>query len=379
MFLTSWYPTFKNPNFGIFIKEHAHAVYSAGNNMVVLALIIAKSNRVLDISVSDNKDETGVRTVLVQVNSRFKDFIYYLIPLQYIIAKRVYNKYIKDQFVPEIIHSNVIFPAGIIGHWLSSDLNKTHVITEHWSRIRGFMRIPFLSKLAENSYKMAGSIMPVSEFLQENILGVIPKLKREKFKVIGNVVNSDVFSYKEKLTENGIVNLCAIATWNKKKIPDKLPFLFIESLAGIQKKVTQKLKLTMIGGGDQLDELKAFCKQLQLEVEFTGFINKVEICEILHSSDFLIHASTVETFGVGIAEALMTGTPVICSKVGALPELVDDSNGVLCNNNTDEWEIGLIKAISAKYNHKEISEVVKKRFNQKVIGRQITEVYFKNI
>lgn len=375
LFITSWYPTEQNPYFGIFVKEHAHAISVAGNELVVMALLLRKSRKLISFSVSDTIDESGVRTILVELNSIFKEFILYFFPIQTAILKAVFRKYLQPSFIPDIVHSNVVFPAGVIANALAIKIKKPHVITEHWSRIQGIMKKPVLSYFVRKAYSNADAIMPVSAFLQQRILEIVPGVRTSQFHVVGNVIRSEVFSYREKTFDSQEIRFCAIATWNNKKIPDKLPALFIQSLANVQMQSSKKIKLIMIGGGNQLDELKKLCEQTKLEVEFSGYIEKPTIAKILQTCSFLVHASTVETFGVGVAEALMTGTPVICSKVGALPELIDDSNGILCENTVTEWEIGLKKAMSSSFNYKEIAESIQKRFDQHAIGTEINKVY----
>ncbi len=377
LFLTSWYPTLQQPHFGVFVKEHAHAIHLAGHNIVVLALLVSKKKCLFQIKVEKNKDEAGVRTVVVQINSFLRDYLYHFLPFQYLILKHIYRKHIAADFKPDIIHSNVVFPAGTLGDWLAKSLNIPHVITEHWSRIKGALDMPFISGAIVKAYHKSAAIMPVSLFLKNTIQSLIEDLPDNRFSVVGNVVKTDLFHYKEKIVGTDEIRFCAIATWSHKKIPDKLPELFIEALANVQKKMNIKVKLIMIGGGDRLDELSVLSKLKDLNAEFRGFLGKEEICSILHSCDFLVHASTTETFGVGVAEALMTGTPVICSAVGALPELVNESNGVLCVNNIENWEEGIIGAINTKYNHRIIAEEVKARFSQHTIGQQITQVYDK--
>ncbi|MEI7502055.1 MAG: glycosyltransferase [Paludibacter sp.] len=375
LYLTSWYPSKNNPTVGIFIKEHAKAIHLAGNELIVIAVLIETSKSLFNKKVLDYVDENGIRTIEIRLSTRFKDILYHLIPIQYYTLKHTYYNLVSRKFNPDIIHSNVIFPAGIIGSWLAKALKKPHVITEHWSRINGLLKKPILSFWAKNAYKNASKIVPVSRFLQNRISNLIPKIEEIKFSVVGNVVDSFTFYYKKKLNQENTLHFCAIATWANKKVADKLPELFIEALSKVQTNENRHLKLIMIGGGDKVEELKLLCKKNNLDTEFTGYLDKNQIAGHLQKSDFFVHASTVETFGVVTAEALLCGTPVICSNVGALPELVNDSNGVLCDNTLESWVDGLSRIINSEFNPFEIVENVKNKFSTDEIGKQITSIY----
>lgn len=377
LFLSSWYPTPSNPNFGIFVKEHATAIQSSGNEIVVLAIVVSKGEKIWSKTEVDTIDENGIRTIIVEIKTRFRDVIYHAIPIQYCIAKNTLRRNILPYFTPDLIHSNVIFPAGIIGNRLAAYLKKPHIITEHWSRINDFLKKPLLSRLGINTYQNAAKILPVSEFLKERMIAVLPTINQKKYQVIPNVIDSKTFFYKGKTTNPDSIRFCAIATWANKKIPDKKPELFIEALVQLQTELKQTVMLTMIGGGDNVNELKELCEQKGLQTEFTGYLDKKEIVRHLQSADFFVHASTIETFGVVVAEALLCGTPVICSNVGALPELISESNGILCDNTVESWVRGLKKAISIQFDHAEISETVKSKFSRKTIGEKINDVYLK--
>jgi glycosyltransferase involved in cell wall biosynthesis len=375
LFLSSWYPTKTSPNFGVFIKEHAHAIHLAGNNIVVLAIVASESEKIWHKTVSDFTDENGIRTIIVELNSRFRDLVYHSIPLQYYFALKITKQLRSSGFTPDIIHSNVIFPSGIIGSWISNRIRKPHIITEHWSRLNGFFKKPVLSYWGRKAYQKASKILPVSAFLQRNMASLFPHIPESKYSIVGNIIDSKTFFYSEKKKNPEKLMFCATATWAKKKTPDKQPELFIEALAQIQSEISAEIILTMIGGGNKVDELKRLCEELRVNSRFTGYINKNQIAIELQASDYFLHASTTETFSVVVAEALLCGVPVICSNVGALPELIDNSNGILCENTVEDWIKAIKKAISTHFEPAEIAYNIDKRFNLENIGKKISEVY----
>ena len=375
LLISSWYPTPLNPNYGIFVKEHAKAIKTTTTDLRVLAIVVQQADIYLKTSYREYSDESGIKTFEIIIQSKIRDLIYHLVPLQSLIAYRFYKKSIEPNFRPDIIHSNVIFPAGIIGYYFSRKLKKPHIITEHWSKIDGLLKKPYLSFLAKKAYQKAKRILPVSEFLKGKMHSMLPDLNQAKFQVIPNVISSEVFDYKAKNEKTDEIRFCAVASWVTKRKPDKKPELFIEALAEIQKKTNRRIKLTMVGDGNRVNELKIYCKSLNLDTDFVGYQTKKQIAGLLQETDYFVHASTIETFGVVVVEALMTGTPVICSNVAALPELIDNTNGVLCENNVADWIKGLEILIRTDFDRKSIAKTVKNRFSYERIGQEIASVY----
>ena len=377
LFISSWYPTKREPNFGVFVKEHAKAIQTTTNEIVVLAIVVHRGKPWWSTTVTDTHDENGVRTVLIEITTCFRDWVYHATPLQYCMVKRIFHQQIQPDFSPDIIHSNVIFPAGIIGHFLSRKLKKPHIITEHWTKVKQFGKMPIFSYFGKKAYKQAYKILPVSSYLQSEIENTF-SINNDKFTVIGNVIDNNVFSYKEKNPVENTLRLCAIATWTKHKYPAKQPELLINAISEFQKQTKNTVvQLTMIGGGNKIDDLKALCKEKQVAANFTGALPKTEIVEYLRNADFFVHPTIVETFGVVIAEALMTGTPVICSNLSVLQERVNENNGILCENTIEGWVNGLKNAIDTSFNHKQIAVNIKNKYSLETIGKAIEEVYAK--
>lgn len=376
LFLSSWYPTEKNPNFGVFVKEHAHAIHATENKIVMLAIVIQRDNKIFEIKVIDKLDESGMRVVLIEVNTLFRDIVYHALPFQFLLVKKVFKKSIQPNLRPDIIHSNVIFPAGIIGYWLSKSLKLPHLITEHWTRVTPFLKnMPVLSSWGKKAYRHATRILPVSKYLQSVIKTELPQIANDKFRVIGNVIDSETFCYKQKADHPNEIRLCSIATWARLKNPAKQPELLIHAISKLQTQMNSKIMLTMIGGGDKVPDLKALCESEKVNAIFTGYLPKSEIAIKLQESDFFVHPTLVETFGVVVAEALLTGTPVICSNVSALQELVTSDNGVLCENTITDWVNALKKAFDYKFNHPQIASDIKQKYDLKNIGIAIDSVY----
>ncbi|MCB4234228.1 glycosyltransferase family 4 protein [Kaistella anthropi] len=61
-----------------------------------------------------------------------------------------------------------------------------------------------------------------------------------------------------------------------------------------------------------------------------------EVSEKMRASDCFVLFSDYENFPCVLLESLSTGTPVIATKVGGIPEVVNEKNGILISNSKDE-------------------------------------------
>lgn len=92
-------------------------------------------------------------------------------------------------------------------------------------------------------------------------------------------------------------------------------------LVNVFKKLNNR-KLTIVGDGSKLEEIK---KDLPQNIIILGKKNKHEIKELMQNSDYLIVPSICyENSPTVIHEARSIGLPIIASRIGGIPELVDD-------------------------------------------------------
>jgi glycosyltransferase involved in cell wall biosynthesis len=62
--------------------------------------------------------------------------------------------------------------------------------------------------------------------------------------------------------------------------------------------------------------------RLRSEIHFTGF--RSDIPELLAAADYFVHVPYYEGLGIAVLEALASGLPTIASRVGGIPEIIED-------------------------------------------------------
>ena len=82
----------------------------------------------------------------------------------------------------------------------------------------------------------------------------------------------------------------------------------------------------VIGGGPARLELEAEVRKLGItDVTFRGQLSREQTLDaIRHARVLVVPSEWYETFGVVITESFACGVPVICSRLGAMQELVED-------------------------------------------------------
>lgn len=88
--------------------------------------------------------------------------------------------------------------------------------------------------------------------------------------------------------------------------------------------------LTIVGDGRECNNLKVLSSKLQMDskITFAGFTS--EPSQYLSNADLFVLPSFSEGFGIAAAEAMFLKIPVLCSRVGGIPEFVKDGeNGWL--------------------------------------------------
>jgi len=152
------------------------------------------------------------------------------------------------------------------------------------------------------------------EIFQFDDIAVIPN-----FVCASDYMRHPVDELRKTLSPNGESLLVHVSNFR----PVKRPVDCVEIFARALKKVTD-VRLVMVGDGSERMnvEHRARCLGIYEKCSFVG--KQPNIVDYLSAADVLLLPSEQESFGLAALEAMACEVPVIASRVGGVPEVVDD-------------------------------------------------------
>jgi glycogen(starch) synthase len=89
---------------------------------------------------------------------------------------------------------------------------------------------------------------------------------------------------------------------------------------------TPGIELVFVGDGPARIEVERLARRLGVadRIQVTGFVPHARVPALLGSADLLVLPSLYEELGTVLIEALHAGLPVVASRVGGIPEVVED-------------------------------------------------------
>jgi glycosyltransferase involved in cell wall biosynthesis len=85
-------------------------------------------------------------------------------------------------------------------------------------------------------------------------------------------------------------------------------------------------QLTVAGSGTELPALQRLAADLGVAeaVVFPGRIDNARIFTLYSNADCMLNPSTVDNMPISILEAMASGVPIVSTRAGGIPDLVDD-------------------------------------------------------
>ncbi len=129
---------------------------------------------------------------------------------------------------------------------------------------------------------------------------------------------------------------CSVSRLEKEK---NIEFL-LEGLKEFKERMGDCFKLLLIGDGGRRQILKEETMRLGLEqnVIFCGSIPHDQLCNYYHACDAFLFASTSETQGIVLLEAMAAGLPIVAVEASGVRDVVvNGRNGYMSENWIGSW------------------------------------------
>jgi len=191
----------------------------------------------------------------------------------------------------------------------------------------------FFTALTGTRYAMLGSALrradlwcPTSQYSAAET-GRVHGLDATRMRIVYNGVSDEFLGAapRSESRESGPVR----AVFFGRLARDKGVYTILEALRAAE---TPPDELLLIGRGDEASGLKARAKELGLErrVRFVPWVEASELARLVGQAHFAVLPSFHESFGNSVAEGMALGLPVISTRAGSIPEIIEDGRtGVL--------------------------------------------------
>lgn len=374
LWLCSWYPDKMEPFNGDFVQRHANAAALYNDIHVIHAAgDITGTEKAEQVSSKEGLTEHIV--YYKRVPGLLGKFINY--NRWRAAYRQAIDQYIQKNGKPDLVHVHVPMRAGLFAMRLKKKYGIPYVVTEHWtiyqpqSDVKYAAQKPLFRSVIQWVVKGCSRLLPVSKDLG---LRMNEQVAKKEFTVIENVANENYFHYADTIKPGSPFRFIHVSNMTYQKNAEGI----IECFADFYQRYPAA-ELVIAGN------MPASIKQL---IEKTGLLNKkiflrgeisyTEVAKEMQEANALLMFSRFENSPCSIIEALCCGLPVIATRVGGIPELINETNGMLVESLDKK---GLIAAMGemitnyTAYNRKKIAEDAAGRFSYPVIGKKLDEVY----
>ena len=209
-------------------------------------------------------------------------------------------------------------------------------------------------------------------------------LKHKNIHVIPSGVDEELFSNPngDKIKSRYNIPLDALLIVSISRVTEEKNVSF---LAKVMRKVLLRDRNAYFlfgGDGDLLDEVKNILSDDLIceRVIFAGKIDREAVKDYLDSANIFVYASTTETQGTIISEAMYMGIPIVAVNASGVRDLIDDGKtGYLTKENISDMTYAILKCINNVNDRKKIGAQAKnyamENYTVKVCTQKLIDIY----
>ncbi|MEJ7817590.1 MAG: glycosyltransferase [Thermoleophilaceae bacterium] len=357
-----WYPWPDQPVWGIFCREHAAAL-ATRHDVVVLASLATPSP---DFGLYELTDavEDGLRTLRVRYRRpRLRPLA---LVCQLLGMAAAIWRLRRGGWRPDVVHAHVYsaaLPALAIGLVSRAPV----AVTEHYTGFTRGLITGYERSLARFAFERADVVGPVSDELAGHLSRIAPKARMV---TVANVVDTEAFAPPAQPHPPGgeprLLNIGALAE-------KKGHIHLLEAMTELE-----GARLDIVGDGELRTDLERRVGELGLgdRVRFLGERPKQEVAQRMRDADLFLLPSLAENLPVVLIEAMASGLPSVATRVGGVPEMLDSESGrLVAPGDPHAFARAVRSALDNDFDPQAMAARARERYGYEAISGRWTEIY----
>ena len=196
------------------------------------------------------------------------------------------------------------------------------------------------------SFVFADHLIAVSEATKAHL--VAQGIPGERVSVVYNGIEfpTSAISKEEAQAKFGVAGCFPVSATTARVLKEKGAHVSIKAIA-LLKDEFPSIRHIFVGNGADTDEMRILAQSLGVSenIVFAGFQD--DVWPALAACDVFLLPSLKEALGLSIVEAMAVGLPVVATKVGGIPEVLNSDCGVLVEpENASELAAGVRSALA---------------------------------
>ncbi|EPD66903.1 corynebacterium family glycogen synthase [Streptomyces sp. HGB0020] len=281
----------------------------------------------------------------------------------------------------ELVHSHTWY-ANLAGHLGKLLHGIPHVMTAHsleplrpWKAEQLGGGYALSSWAERTAVEAADAVIAVSGAMREDILDCYPALDPARVHVVHNGIDTTLYR-----PDHGTDVLQRIG------IDTKRPYVLFVGRITRQKGVPHLLRavrdidpaaqVVLCAGAPDTPEIDQEFRELHEELSrvregvhwIPQMLPRPEVIQLLTHAAAFVCPSVYEPLGIVNLEAMACGTPVVASRVGGIPEVVDDGRTGLLVTVDDDFEASLARALDSVIGDPETARRMGEAGRERAVG-----------
>ncbi|MBR4520677.1 MAG: glycosyltransferase [Paludibacteraceae bacterium] len=341
LYLTPWYPSERDAMAGLFVQKHVEAVQAQG----------------VDVRVIHSEGWADLH--------------------------RQWRQLKREWGLPDVVQLNVVQKQGLLAHRLKRKYGIPYIIVEHWSGYLPengqYMQMSVAKhRLYARIVRDASMLLCVSNRLADAMRTC--GLQNARTSKINNVV--DDFFYQKPAVESPKSKVESVKTLLHVSCFDERA-KNVKGLLRAAKLLSAKRsdwRLVLVGTGIDYQAVRAYADSLNLPEEllhWTGELTPQQVSDEMDKADMFVLPSNYENAPVVLSESLAKGLPIIATRVGGIPEMVNAENGLLVAPGDDTELAQAMEQMLDHYQEYDREAIRKagKQYSYATVGAELKQIY----